>query len=227
MIELDFTNTKASDLRAKRFSGICLRRIPDGCFVIDHYIDGWTPEYIGKDGNETSFLTTFNNIGDCLSAAAKFVHNQETKEDKKDHENNTLTIQTDEVLANPVITREDTEIRTFDSGATRDTTEGKLSYVKALSSIVLQRYVQYLDKHRLQPDGSMREFNNWKKGIPEDTYFDSLGRHFVAAWLLKEGFPAEDNHGPVNIEDSLCAIIFNSMGWLHEILKDRKENANS
>jgi len=117
-------------------------------------------------------------------------------------------------------------IRTFGTGATRDTSAGKLSYVKALCPIVLQRYVQYLDKHRLQPDGSMREFDNWKKGIPRETYQDSRMRHEITAWLLSQGIPAEDNHGPVNIEDTLCAIIFNAMGELHEVLKE-KQNANS
>jgi len=116
------------------------------------------------------------------------------------------------------------QIRKFATGATRDTLEGKLSYVKALSPIVLQRYVQYLDAHRLQPDGSMRDFDNWKKGIDIDAYFDGLGRHFVAVWLLQQGFDTKDNHGPVTLEDSLCAVIFNSMGWLFEILKE-KENA--
>jgi len=111
------------------------------------------------------------------------------------------------------------EIRKFETGATRDTVEGKLSYVKALSPIVLQRYVQYLDAHRKQPDGSMRGFDNWKKGIPEETYLDGLGRHFVAVWLLAQGFPAKDNHGPVTLEDTLCALIFGASGWLHEILK--------
>jgi len=51
-------------------------------------------------------------------------------------------------------------------------------------------------------------------------YLDSLGRHFVDVWLLHNGYPAEDNHGPVDIESALCAIMFNSMGMLHEILKD-------
>jgi hypothetical protein len=115
------------------------------------------------------------------------------------------------------------KIRQFDSGATRDTAEGKLSYVKALSPIVLQRYVQYLDVHRKQSDGSMREFDNWKQGIPEETYLDGLGRHFVAAWLLAQDYPASDNHGPVTLEDSLCAIIFGASGWLHEILKKDKK----
>lgn len=115
-------------------------------------------------------------------------------------------------------------IRKFDTGATRDTVEGKLSYVKALSPIVLQRYVQYLNVHRKQPDGSLRDFDNWKQGIPIDAYFDGLGRHFVAAWLLEQGFTAEDNHGPVMLEDTLCAIIFNASGWLHELLKEELED---
>ncbi len=110
-------------------------------------------------------------------------------------------------------------MREFKTGATRDTVEGKLSYVKALSPIVLQQYVQYLDVHRKQSDGSMREFDNWKQGIPKEAYLDGLGRHFVAVWLLEHGFPASDNHGSVTLEDSLCGIIFNAMGWLHELLK--------
>lgn len=113
-------------------------------------------------------------------------------------------------------------MRTFSGGATRDTNVGKLSYVKALSPIVLRRYVQYLDIHRKQSDGSMREFNNWKQGIPEETYLDGLGRHFIAVWLLQQGFTESDNHGPVTLEDSLCAIIFGASGWLHELLKTEK-----
>lgn len=115
------------------------------------------------------------------------------------------------------------QIRTFDTGATRDTAKGKLSYVRALSPIVLQRYVQYLDAHRKQPDGSLRDFDNWKKGIPEETYLDGLGRHFVAAWLLAQGFLAGDNHGLVTLEDTLCAIIFGASGWLHELLKEKNK----
>ena len=119
----------------------------------------------------------------------------------------------------------DDEIRTFDTGATRDTMAGKLSYVKALSPIVLQRYVQYLDAHRKQPDGSMRDFDNWKKGIPEEAYLDGLGRHQMAAWLLAQGYSAEDNHGSVTLVDTLCAIIFGASGWLHKLLeKELKEN---
>lgn len=115
------------------------------------------------------------------------------------------------------------EIRKFESGATRDTAEGKLDYVKALCPLVLKRYVQYLDKHRKMPDGSMRDFDNWKQGIDEAVYHSSSGRHFFDTWLLTEGFTAEDNHGPVELEDALCAQLFNIMGRLHEILVEKED----
>lgn len=116
-----------------------------------------------------------------------------------------------------------TAVRTFDSGAIRDTDEGKLDYVKALSPIVLRRYVQYLDKHRLLPDGSYRDFDNWKSGdgIPQEIYHSSGGRHFFDTWLLTEGYATEDNHGSVDLEDSLCAQLFNIQGRIKEILEVR------
>lgn len=110
------------------------------------------------------------------------------------------------------------EIRTFTSGATRDTDKGKLNYLKALSPLVLQRYVQYLDKHRLQTDGNYRDWDNWKLGIDKQTYRESRLRHEIAVWLLHEGYEVSDNHGPVDIEDALCGIIFNAMGDLYEVL---------
>lgn len=117
----------------------------------------------------------------------------------------------------------DEQIRTFTGGATRDTAQGKLNYVRALSPIVLRGYVQYLDRHRTLPDGSRREFDNWKSGIPLDTYLDSKGRHDMAVWLLMQGFSEEDNHGPVTLVDSLYGVLFNTMGMLHEILNSKGE----
>lgn len=113
----------------------------------------------------------------------------------------------------------DDKIRTFAGGATRDTLSNKPSYVKALSPIVLRRYVEYIGKHRVQADGSLRDWDNWKQGMPQDVYLDGLGRHFLAVWLLLDGFDAFDNHGPVILEDSLCGIIFNAQGILDRILK--------
>jgi len=110
------------------------------------------------------------------------------------------------------------KMRAFDTGATRDTSTGKLSYVKGLSPIVLKCYLQYLDKHRVQSDGNLREFDNWKSGIPQEVYLDSLGRHFISVWLLAQGFTDEDNYGPVTMKEALCALIFNASGYLHELL---------
>lgn len=112
-------------------------------------------------------------------------------------------------------------IRTFDTGATRDTDQGKLDFIKAFSPIVILRYLRYLDKHRKQPDGSYRDFDNWKKGIPQEAYISGGGRHFLDTWLLTEGYATEDNHGPVEIEDAICAQMFNLMGRLHEMLGEK------
>jgi len=112
-------------------------------------------------------------------------------------------------------------MREFETGATRDVVEGKLSYIKGLSPIVLRRYLEYLNLHRKQSDGNMREFDNWKKGIEQDVYLDSLGRHNMDVWLLCHNYLTEDNHGPVDLESALCGIIFNSTGMLHEILEKK------
>lgn len=116
------------------------------------------------------------------------------------------------------------QIRTFDTGATRDTDINKPNYIKALSPIVLREYVDYLGKHRIQSDGNLRDWDNWKQGMPLDVCLEGEDRHHRAVWLLHQGFPAFDNHGPVTLKDSLCGVIFNAMGYLHEILiEEQKE----
>lgn len=113
------------------------------------------------------------------------------------------------------------KMRKFETGATRDTVEDKLNYIKALSPVVLQRYVKYLGEHRTQADGTKRDWDNWKKGIPKETYLEGEDRHHRAVWKLLQGYPAFDNHGPVTLEDSLCGVIFNAMGMLYELIKEK------
>jgi len=113
-------------------------------------------------------------------------------------------------------------LRLFETGASRDTLTGKLSYIKALSPIVLRRYVEYIGIHRTLPDGSLRDWDNWKKGIPQEVYLDGLARHFMSVWLILHGFPARDNHGTVTLSDALCGIIFNSQGMLHEVIMEQE-----
>jgi hypothetical protein len=105
-------------------------------------------------------------------------------------------------------------LREFETGATRDTDEGKYDYEGFLSPLVIERYAEYMHKHRKQADGKMRDSDNWQKGIPITQYIKSLWRHFFAVWK-------GHRHGTIS-EDDLCAVIFNGMGALHEILKAKE-----
>lgn len=107
-------------------------------------------------------------------------------------------------------------VRVFKTGATRGAEEGKLDYEGFLSPIVLQRYAEFLHEHRYQADGKLRASDNWQKGIPKDVYVKSLWRHFQDVCLLHRGYRSNED-----IERALCGVIFNSMGYLFEVLKER------
>ena len=108
-------------------------------------------------------------------------------------------------------------IRTFETGATRDTDKDKLDYEGFLSPLVLQRFAQYMRKHQVQADGQVRKSDNWQKGIPLDVYMKSLLRHVMELWLCHKG-----NTTNVSQEESLCAILFNAQGYLFEHIKGRQ-----
>jgi len=109
-------------------------------------------------------------------------------------------------------------IRKFDTGATRDAEVGKLDYEAFLSPAVLERYAQYLHKHRVQADGSLRDGDNWQKGIPRNAYMKSAVRHLLAWWKIHRGVIEKED-----LEESLCAVIFNSSGYLFELLKAKNK----
>lgn len=108
--------------------------------------------------------------------------------------------------------------RKFKSGATRDTEKDKLDYEGFLSPIVLKAYAEYMNKHRVQSDGKLRDSDNWQKGIPKDVYMKSGFRHFMDWWLEHRGYKSRDG-----IKDALCGIIFNSAGYLFELLKEEND----
>ena len=117
-------------------------------------------------------------------------------------------------------------MRTFDTGATRDSDDEKLDYEGFLSPLVIRRYAEYLHKHRTQSDGKLRDSDNWQKGIPLTTYMKSMWRHFVDLWTFHRGYwrpvvqsPEADITTRRDTEEALCAIIFNASGYLHEFLK--------
>jgi hypothetical protein len=109
--------------------------------------------------------------------------------------------------------------RQFDSGANRDTDEGKLDYEGFLNPLVLKRFAEYMHKHRKLSDGTLRDSDNWQNGMPLDVYMKSLTRHFMDLWLIHRDEPEEAREG---IEDVLCAILFNTQGYLLEILNKKK-----
>lgn len=108
-------------------------------------------------------------------------------------------------------------MRTFSTGATRDSDETKIDFDGFLSPLTLKRFGEYMNKHRRQVDGSLRESDNWQKGIPLDAYRKSMFRHFFDVWSIDRGYPTLS--GCEDIEEELCALLFNVMGYLHEHLK--------
>ena len=106
--------------------------------------------------------------------------------------------------------------RYFETGATRDTDQGKLDYEAFLSRIVLRRYAEYMHEHRKQSDGELRDGDNWQKGMPRDQYMKSAWRHFHDWWTYHRS-EEEDQY---LVETALCALLFNVMGYLHEYLQE-------
>ena len=106
------------------------------------------------------------------------------------------------------------KIRKFKTGATRDTDENKLDYEGFISPLVLKRYAEYMNHHRIQSDGTLRSSDNWQKGMPKEEFVKSGFRHFMDWWLEHRGEKSREG-----IENALCGVIFNAMGYLYEILR--------
>lgn len=116
-------------------------------------------------------------------------------------------------------------MRKFDSGATRDTDEAKPDFEGFFSPSVLTRRAEYMNKHRVQADGSVRDSDNWQKGMPPEVYMKSAFRHFMDWWTLHRHVVCEDHTPSAEMrdlcEEAICALMFNAEGYLHELLKDR------
>ena len=115
------------------------------------------------------------------------------------------------------------KIRTFETGAPRDADTGKLDFEAFLSPLALKRYAEYMHKHRKQSDGTLRDGDNWQKGIPPKQYFKSWWRHFFDCWA----FWRSGHHFTEQQEENLCAALFNNFGLLHELLKSKEDAAVS
>jgi len=105
----------------------------------------------------------------------------------------------------------DKGVRKFETGATRNVDTNKYDYEGFLSPIMLEAFGRYMHKHRIQADGTLRDSDNWQKGMPRDQYMKSAWRHFFSWWKAHRGYKTEED-----IEDSICALIFNAQGYLHK-----------
>lgn len=114
--------------------------------------------------------------------------------------------------------RDDGTLRSFQSGATRDTKEGKLDYEGFIDPLVLEQYARYMHMNRLQSDGQIRDSSNWQKGIPLDAYMSSTARHFIDMWKEHRG-----HETPNGMMANLCGMLFNVMGYMHELLKNQPQ----
>jgi hypothetical protein len=113
-------------------------------------------------------------------------------------------------------------IRTFPSGATRDTAEGKYEYTGFLSPTVLKAFAAYMHKNRYQSDGKIRDSDNWKKGMDERQCLESLYRHVMDLWSIMEtGHSVRPENGvEVTLDDAFGGILFNTMILWHQHLRN-------
>lgn len=98
------------------------------------------------------------------------------------------------------------KITKFESGAIRDTQEGKLDFIETLSFTALNRYIGYMTGKKIKYGAG-----NFKKGIPIESYEKSLMRH-VDKYMRNK----YENGNDEKNEDHLSAMIFNIFGIIHE-----------
>ena len=112
-------------------------------------------------------------------------------------------------------------IRTFSTGATRNADTNKYDFEGFLSPLALRAFGAYMHEHRHQKDGTLRDSDNWQRGITAEVYLKSGLRHTFDWWSLHRGYSVTnpDTGKPVAMEETLCAVIFNAMGRLHELKK--------
>lgn len=111
-------------------------------------------------------------------------------------------------------------MRTFETGATRNNDASQPDYEGFLSPLVIQSFGQYMNRNRLQADGTIRDSDNWQKGIPKDAYMKSGFRHFFDWWADHRQTGVSRD---MDIETAINGLLFNAMGYLHEHLRARQE----
>ncbi len=106
----------------------------------------------------------------------------------------------------PTVDSPDKEVRTFSTGAIRDSENGKEDMVETISWLAMREYARYMTEKKKQYGEG-----NWSLGIEPKAYLRSAMRHmrkFLCEW--EYGICEEKtNH--------LCAALFNILGLIHEM----------
>ena len=132
-------------------------------------------------------------------------------------------------------------IRTLPSGATRTSEQGKFAYEGFLNPAVLAVFANYMHKHRIQKDGTLRASDNWQKGMDKTICMESALRHMMDMWAIHRGYSAwkeplstggEKTHyvlpgtevqgdwREIHLYDALCGIMFNTQAYILEQIKE-------
>lgn len=107
------------------------------------------------------------------------------------------------------------KIRKFETGADRDIDDDKIDYRGMFSPLVLHEYGKYMHAKRIRKDGTIRSNDNWKLGFPYKSFMESGWRHFMDWYTEHEGYRTTDG-----IKAALLGLMFNSMGYLHQLLEE-------
>ena len=107
-------------------------------------------------------------------------------------------------------------VRSFKSGAIRDNDSTKPDFIETVSWTAFRRFGEYMTSKK-----SRYGSGNFKKGIPIESYEQSLVRHLQK--YLENKY--EQGIDEVN-EDHLSAIIFNANGIIHEEERVKKLDKN-
>jgi hypothetical protein len=109
------------------------------------------------------------------------------------------------------------KVRKFNTGAIRDLDDTKEDYTETISWTAFKRYAKYMTGKKQKYGGG-----NFKKGIPIESYEQSLLRH------VQKYMENKFENGQVEVsEDHLSAMVFNIFGIMHEEeTKKKNETTN-
>lgn len=135
-------------------------------------------------------------------------------------------------------------MRKFETGAIRDTGEGKYEYFGFRHPLIEQSFAKYMYEHSIMPDGSLRDANNWWKGWDKNISLQSMVRHLEDLQAIDAGLvviearykdgsvkkiyntkPVEldkdvVSYKTINREECCNAIRFNAGAYLLDVMKN-------